>query len=134
VPAIPSWLLEPLWDLCVPKTSSTSRDQAIFVDQATDARAFSCAVLVEVDRLWQRFQRGGCVQGPVRPVQIVMGLVLAQDPPVAAASVMLSPARHRPCDTQVKTDSGDLMGLVTVVGQHGETVAEAVAAMSRSMG
>ena len=36
--------------LCVPKTSSTSCDQAIFVDQATDASLFSDAVLVEVDR------------------------------------------------------------------------------------
>jgi len=69
-----------LADLCVPKTSSTSCDQAIFVDQATDARAFSYAVLVEAGRLRQRFQGGGCVQGAVRPVQIVMGLVLAQDP------------------------------------------------------
>ena len=67
--------------LYVPKTSSTSCDRAIFVDQATDASAFSYAVLVEVDRLRQWFQRGGCVQGAVRPVQIVMGLVLAQDPP-----------------------------------------------------
>ena len=37
--------------LCVPKTSSTSCDQAIFVDQATDASLSSDAVLVEVDRL-----------------------------------------------------------------------------------
>jgi hypothetical protein len=68
-------------DLCVPKTSSTSCDQAISVDQATGARAFSHAVLVEVDRLRQRFQRGGCVQGAVRPVQIAAGLVLARDSP-----------------------------------------------------
>jgi hypothetical protein len=67
--------------LWVPKTSSASCNQAIFVDQATDARALSCAVLVEVDRLRQRFQRSGCAQGAVRPVQIVMALVLAQDPP-----------------------------------------------------
>ena len=67
--------------LCVPKTSSAPCDQAIFVDQATGVSAFSYAVLIEVDRLRQRFQRGGCVQGAVRPVQIVMGLVLAQDPP-----------------------------------------------------
>jgi hypothetical protein len=67
--------------LCVPKTLSTSCDQAIFVDQAIDARAFPYAVLVEVDRLRQRFQRSGCVQGAVRPVQIVMALVLAQDLP-----------------------------------------------------
>jgi hypothetical protein len=67
--------------LYVPKTSSASCDRAIFVDQATGASAFSYAVLVEVDKLRQWFQRGGCVQGAVRPVQIVMGLVLAQDPP-----------------------------------------------------
>jgi hypothetical protein len=65
----------------VPKTSSTSCDQEIFVDQATGASAFSYAVLVEVDRLRQWFQRGGCVQGAVRPVQIVVSLVLAQNPP-----------------------------------------------------
>jgi hypothetical protein len=37
--------------LCVPKTSSTSGDQAIFVDQAADVSVFSDAVLVEVDTL-----------------------------------------------------------------------------------
>ncbi len=31
----------------VPKTSSTSCDQSIFVDQATDATLFSDAVLVD---------------------------------------------------------------------------------------
>jgi hypothetical protein len=67
--------------LCVPKTSSTSCAQAIFVDRATDASAFSYAVLAEAGRLRQRFQRRGCAQGAMRPVQIVMGLVLAQDPP-----------------------------------------------------
>jgi hypothetical protein len=38
-------------DLCVPKTSSTSCDQAIFVNQATEASLFSDAVLVEIDRV-----------------------------------------------------------------------------------
>jgi hypothetical protein len=37
--------------LCVPKTSSTSCDQAIFVNQATEASLFSDAVLVEIDRV-----------------------------------------------------------------------------------
>jgi hypothetical protein len=37
--------------LCVPKTSSTSCDQAIFVDQATNACLFSDAVLAGVDWL-----------------------------------------------------------------------------------
>jgi hypothetical protein len=37
--------------LCVPKTSSTSCDQAIFIDQPTDMSLFSVAVLIEVDRL-----------------------------------------------------------------------------------
>ena len=37
-------------DLCVPKTSSKSCDQAIFVDQATDASVSSDAVWVEIDR------------------------------------------------------------------------------------
>ena len=65
----------------MPKTSSTSCDQAIFVDQTTDACAFSYAALVEVDRLRQRFHSGSCAQGAVRPVQIEVSLVLAQDPP-----------------------------------------------------
>ena len=37
-------------NLCVPKTSSTSCDQAIFVDQATDASLSSDAVLLKIDR------------------------------------------------------------------------------------
>ena len=37
--------------LCVPKTSSTSCDQVIFVDQATSASLFSNTVLAEVDWL-----------------------------------------------------------------------------------
>ena len=36
--------------LCVPTTSSTSCDQAIFVDQATDASLPSDTVLAEIDR------------------------------------------------------------------------------------
>jgi hypothetical protein len=36
--------------LCVPKMSSTSCDQAVFVDQATDTSLPSDAVLVEIDR------------------------------------------------------------------------------------
>ena len=68
-------------DLCVPKTSSKSCDQAIFVDQASDASVFSDAVLVEIDRFGQRLQRRGAVQRAVRPMLIVVALVLAQDPP-----------------------------------------------------
>ena len=49
-----------------------------------DASLSSDAVLVEIDRLGQRFQRQRCVQGAVRPVLIVVGLVLAQDPPQIA--------------------------------------------------
>ena len=37
--------------LCVPITSSTSCDQAVFVDQATDVSLSSDAVVVEIDRL-----------------------------------------------------------------------------------
>ena len=37
-------------DPAVPKTSSTSRDQAIFVDQATDASVSSDAVVLEIGR------------------------------------------------------------------------------------
>jgi hypothetical protein len=36
--------------LCVPKTLSMSRDQVIFVDNATGASLFSDAVIVEMDR------------------------------------------------------------------------------------
>ena len=67
--------------VCVPNTLSTSCDQAIFVDQATDASVSSAAVLVEDGRLGQRFQRRGAVQGAVRPMLIVVGLILVQDPP-----------------------------------------------------
>jgi len=38
--------------LWVPTISSTSRDQAIFVDRATDASLSSYPVLAENDRLW----------------------------------------------------------------------------------
>jgi hypothetical protein len=67
--------------LCVPITSSASCDQPIFVDQATDVSLSSDAVQVEVDRLGQRFQRRGAVQGAVRPMLIVVGLILTQDLP-----------------------------------------------------
>ena len=36
--------------LCVPKSSSTSCDQAVFVDQATDASLPSDAVVLKVGR------------------------------------------------------------------------------------
>jgi hypothetical protein len=59
-----------------------SRDQAVFVDQATDASLPSDAVLLKVDRFGWRFQRGsGAAEWAVRPVPVVVGLVLAQDPP-----------------------------------------------------
>src|ERR1039458_6042907 len=67
--------------LCVPKTSSRSCDQAIFVDQATGASVSSDAVLLKIDRFGQRLQRRGAVQGAVRPMLVVVGLVVAQDPP-----------------------------------------------------
>jgi hypothetical protein len=57
--------------LCVPKTSSKSCDQAIFVDQTTDASLPSDPVLTEIGWLGERFQRRGAVQGAVRPVLIV---------------------------------------------------------------
>jgi hypothetical protein len=65
--------------VCVPKISSTSCHQAVFVDQAADASLSSDVVLVEVGRFGQRFQRRSAVQRPVRPVLVVVGLVLAQD-------------------------------------------------------
>ena len=44
--------LAALLHLWVPTISSTSRDQAIFVDHATGASLPSYAVLAENDRLW----------------------------------------------------------------------------------
>jgi hypothetical protein len=40
----------------------------------------SDAVLLKIDRFGQLFERRAAVQGAVRAVLIVMGLVLAQDP------------------------------------------------------
>jgi hypothetical protein len=67
--------------LWVPRTSSASCDQAVFVDHAADARVSSDTVLLKIDRFGEWFQRRSGVERPVRPVLIVMGLVLAQDPP-----------------------------------------------------
>src|ERR1035441_7909708 len=53
----------PVLPLCVPITSSTSCDQPIFVDHATDVSLFSDAVQVEVDWVGERLQRRGAVQG-----------------------------------------------------------------------
>jgi hypothetical protein len=44
-------LLAAFPNLCVPTTSSTSCDQPIFVDHATDVSVFSDAVQVEIDWL-----------------------------------------------------------------------------------
>jgi len=52
-------VLEELW---VPRTSSSSRDQAILVDQTTDASLSSDAVLLKIGRFGQRFQRRRAVQ------------------------------------------------------------------------
>jgi hypothetical protein len=70
--------LAPVW---VPRTSSTSRDQAVFVDRAADESLSSDAVVLKIGRFGQRFQRRSAVQGAVRPVPIVVGLVIAQDLP-----------------------------------------------------
>jgi hypothetical protein len=64
------WLRERLGALWVPRTSSTSRDQAILVDQATDASLSPDAILIEIDRIGQWLQRRSAVQGAVRPVLI----------------------------------------------------------------
>jgi len=50
-------------------------------------------VLLKIDRFGQRFQRRGAVQGAVRAMLIVVGLVLAQDPPQTG----LWGARSLPC-------------------------------------
>ncbi len=47
----PMRIIETFQDLSVPKTSSTSCDQAVFVDQTTDASLSSDPVLTEIDRL-----------------------------------------------------------------------------------
>jgi hypothetical protein len=47
---VPAQAQLPGQGLCVPKMSSTSCDQAVFVDQATDTSLPSDAVLVEIDR------------------------------------------------------------------------------------
>ncbi|HTQ19067.1 hypothetical protein [Mycobacterium sp.] len=44
------FLASPRGTLWVPRSSSTSRDQAVFVDQATDASLSSDPVLSEIDR------------------------------------------------------------------------------------
>lgn len=45
-----SWWPSPMTDLPAPETSSTSCDQVVFVDQATDMSPSPDTVLVEVDR------------------------------------------------------------------------------------
>ena len=74
-------LLQHLW---VPRTSSTSRDQAILVDQTTDASLSPDAVLLKIDRFGQRFQWRRAVQETVRPVLVMVILVIAQDLPQMA--------------------------------------------------
>jgi len=51
-----------LFCLWVPRTSSTSCDQAVFVDHAADARVSSDTVLLKIDWFGQRFQRRSRVQ------------------------------------------------------------------------
>lgn len=46
-----SWPRCPGWTLWVPETSSMSRDQPIFVDEASDASPSSDSVLLKIDRL-----------------------------------------------------------------------------------
>src|ERR1022692_912311 len=58
-----------------------SCDQAILVDQPTDASLSSDAVQVEIGRLGQWLQRRGAMQGPVRPVLIVVRPVVVQNLP-----------------------------------------------------
>ena len=52
--------------LCVPKTSSKSCDQVIFVDQATDASVSSDAVLLKMD-LWVPKTHATWAYAPRRP-------------------------------------------------------------------
>ncbi len=61
-----------------------SRDQAILVDQTTEASLSSDAVLLKIDWFGQRFRRCRPVQETVRPVLVVVVLVIAQDLPQMA--------------------------------------------------
>ena len=70
-----------LLGLSVPTTSSMSRDQAIFIDRATDVSLSLYAVPLKIDRPGQRSHWGRAVERAVRPVLIVVDLVLAQDLP-----------------------------------------------------
>jgi len=70
----------------VPRTSSASRDQAILVDQATDASLSSDAVLLKIDWFGQWFQWCRAVQETVRlcvpkisSVALTSGLALSAD-------------------------------------------------------
>ena len=65
----------------MPRTSSTSRDQAILVDQTTGASLSADAVLLKIDRFGQRFQRRRRMQGTVRSVMVMVVLVRSQDLP-----------------------------------------------------
>jgi hypothetical protein len=47
----PEWLELEEVDVCVPKTSSTSCDQTVFIDRATGPGLPSDAVPAEIDRL-----------------------------------------------------------------------------------
>ena len=47
---LPAAVGPPVVMLCVPKTSSTLCNQAVFVDQATNSSLFLDAVVVEIDR------------------------------------------------------------------------------------
>ena len=71
--------------LSVPKTSSASFDQAVFADRAVGANLSSiwcCSRSTGSGGVSGR----GAVQGAVRPVLIVVGLVIAHPPAAAADS------------------------------------------------
>jgi hypothetical protein len=63
----------------VPRTSSTPGDQAILVDQTTDASLSSDAVMLKIDRFGPRFQRRRRVHGSVRLGAGLGASVIAQD-------------------------------------------------------
>jgi hypothetical protein len=59
--------------------------QAIFMNHASGAVAPPDPEVVQVgDVIWQRAERGGLVQGAMRPMGVVEVLVLAQDSPQVA--------------------------------------------------
>jgi hypothetical protein len=68
----------------VPKISSPSCGQPVFVDQTTEAGLSSDAVVLKIDWSGRRLQQCRPGTGIGRPVLSVVVIVIAQDPPQMA--------------------------------------------------